>query len=60
VVGGNQGPFDTNALSNLTGQPPKLLGGSAEAELRARVVITHLVLDLGDAAADRPADQFGP
>jgi ATP-dependent helicase Lhr and Lhr-like helicase len=29
VVGGNQGPFDMNALSNLTGQPPQPLGGSA-------------------------------
>jgi hypothetical protein len=29
VVGGNQGPFDMNALSNLSGQPTKLLGESA-------------------------------
>lgn len=29
VVGGNQGPFDMNALSNLTGQPTKPLGESA-------------------------------
>jgi ATP-dependent helicase Lhr and Lhr-like helicase len=29
VVGGNQGPFDMNALSNLTGQSPKPAGESA-------------------------------
>ena len=29
VVGGNQGPFDKNAWSNLTGQPTKPLGESA-------------------------------